>query len=432
MPNKTLILKSGACSWGKCIFCGYGRIAGKRYSGSELTKEFDSFFTGVTEGDSVKIFGSGSFLDEKQVPADARKHFISLCKEKKVGKLFIESRPEFIIKEKLEEFRGLSASIAIGLEVADDKSLDKVNKGFHLRDYEKAAEVIHSAGFQLRTYLLVNPPYVGNIQDSLDKSVNYALRYSDTIVLINLLPHGNTPVFKMWVRGEWNYLSRDEFNAVVDKWRNNPKIEFDVETFGFVPKFPKEVMEGLRGVGENYLTHPHFEVWQDYLVRWFRPFEDKDVLLFLPCSFKKPYSQSDTHRNIINVLKKSPRYMQIHQVMLSNTGLVPREFENHYPFNAYDWDEKLETEEIKKRYVEVTARRIKKYLEAHGKQYKTVCCFMKYSSESYQALEKACRELNVPFTNLLRKETYEEIRKEGKPLQTVKALCDLEEGIKKI
>jgi predicted RNA-binding protein len=118
--------------------------------------------------------------------------------------------------------------------------------------------------------------------------------------------------------------------------------------------------------------------------------------------------------------------------MLSNTGLVPREFENHYPFNAYDWDEKQETEEIKKRYIEVTANRIKKYLEAHGKQYKMVCCFMKYSSESYQALEKACMELNLPFTNLLRKETYEEIRREGKPLQTDKALRDLEEGINKL
>jgi predicted RNA-binding protein len=111
--------------------------------------------------------------------------------------------------------------------------------------------------------------------------------------------------------------------------------------------------------------------------------------------------------------------------MLSNTGVIPREYEDMYPFNAYDWNEKLETEEIKKRYIEVTKRRIKKYLSIHKDSYKKVCCFLKYSSESYQALAAACTELGVQCTNLLSKDTYENIKKDGKPLQTVAALDDL-------
>jgi predicted RNA-binding protein len=115
--------------------------------------------------------------------------------------------------------------------------------------------------------------------------------------------------------------------------------------------------------------------------------------------------------------------------MLSNAGVVPREFEDMYPFNAYDWDEKLETEETKRRYIEVTRKRIKSYLSCHRDNYKMVACFLKYSSESYQALDAACRELGIEFRNLLSKETYEKIKDQGKPLQKNEALDDLLDGI---
>ncbi len=425
MPEKVLVLKSGTCSWAKCCFCGYGRMPGNHPTYANLKKDFDSFFKDVKSGDTIKIFGSGSFLDEKQVPIDSRKYFIDKCLEKEIKKLFIESRPEYVRKEALDEFAGLDLTVAIGLEAADDAVLDKINKGFHVRDYEEAANVIHSSHAKIRTYLLVNPPYVKDIRKSIEGSVDYALKHSDSVVLINTLPHGNTPVFKMWLRGEWNYLSREEFYAVTDKWKNDPRIDLDVETFRFLPKFPQECREQLIGVGEENLTHPHYEVWQDYIQRWYKPPEEKDILLFLPCSYAKPYSHSQTHQGIIEALRKTGNYQRIHQAMLSNAGVVPREFEDMYPFNAYDWDEKLETEEIKKRYIEVTEKRIKKYLDAHGKGYEKVLCFLKYSSESYQALEKACAGLGTPCRNLLSRETYEKIKNDSRPLQSEAALADL-------
>ena len=197
MQDKVLVLKSGACGWAKCCFCGYGRIPGKEPSFQNLKKDFDAFYGGVHAGDAVKVFGSGSFLDVKQVPADARRYFIERFKESGAKKLYIESRPEYITEEALKEFSGIELSVAIGLEVADDALLDKINKGFHLKDYAEAATKIHRCGAKVRTYLLVNPPHAKDVKKTLDKSVEYALQRSDTIVLINLLPHGNTPVFRM-------------------------------------------------------------------------------------------------------------------------------------------------------------------------------------------------------------------------------------------
>lgn len=115
--------------------------------------------------------------------------------------------------------------------------------------------------------------------------------------------------------------------------------------------------------------------------------------------------------------------------MISSPGVIPREFENYYPFNAYDWDEKEETEEIKERYIEVTAERIKKYLKAHQKNYEKIFSYLKYDSESYQALKKACKNLNLNFENLLKRRTYEKIKKKKNLLIREEALKDLRERL---
>jgi hypothetical protein len=428
MSVKIFLLKFGRCSHAKCLFCGYGTMDGKRPDYSGIRKEVDDFFLNVAAGDLVKVFGSGSFLDERQMPPDARTYFIEACRKAGVKQLTIESRPEYIKTEVLEEFAGMDLTIAIGLEVADDKILDKMNKGFHRKDFERAAAVLRTNGVKVRAYLLVNPPHVADVQKSLDSSVKYALKCADSVVFINLLPHYASRLMKMWLRGEWNYLSKPEFDKAVEKWRNDPRIEMDAETFRFTPKFPPALQEKLSGVGEEYLTHPHFEVWQDYIIRWYTRPKEKDTVIFLPCSHQKPYSESRTHRGIIAKLEEAGLRDRVHEVMLSNAGVIPREFENMYPFNAYDWDESLETEEIKVRYIQVTARRIKKYLSAQ--KYGKVLCFLKYSSESYKALKEACSALGLDFRNLLSEETYEKIRGEARPMQTEAALSDLLEGLK--
>ena len=428
MSEKILILKLGRCAWSKCLFCGYGSLQGQLPTTENLKRKFDSFFENLKPGTRhVKVFGSGSFLDEKQIPSTARRYFIDKCKEHGIRRVTIESRPEFIEREKLEEFGSIDLKIGIGLEVADDRILNKLNKGFHLKDFEEATKIIHECHKKVRTYLLVNPPFVTDKKKSLDDSVEYALQFSDSIVLINLLPHYNSRLFKMWIRGEWNFLSMEEFENLIREWKDNPKIETDPETFKFTPKFPKTLRENLSGVGEEFLTHRHFEVWQDYLQRWYQVPKGKDILLFLPCSYKKPYSRSETHKGILEILRKLKHYGRIHQIMLSNAGLIPREFENLYPFNAYDWDEKKETPEIKDRYIEITSERISKFLQCH--HYKKILCFLKYDSESYKALEIACKNLNIEFKNLLRIETYNKIKSIKRPLQSEEGLKDLQEGL---
>ncbi len=422
-----LILASGRCSHGRCFFCGYGRIRGEEPEAGKVRACFDRFFSTLTDYE-VKVYGSGSFLDEKQVPSAARRHFISECIRRKVRALTVESRPEYVTAEALREFAGLELTVAMGLESADEALLKRLNKGYGRREYEAAAKAVHDAGFKVRTYLLVNPPFVADVKKSLDVSVEYALAHSDSVVLINTLPHAGAPLTRLWVDGEWSFMSRKDFLEAAGRWADDPRVEYDAETFRFTPSFPDGMREDLTGVGEWHLTHPHFEVWQDYLVRWYEPPEGR-VLLFLPCANRKPYSLSKTHQGIIRVLESAGRG-RFHEVMLSNAGVIPREFEDRYPFESYDWEESKETPKIKERYIEVTAERIAGYLKAHAGKYKRVACFLKPDSESHQALMLACRSLGLAYRNLLTEETYGKIRDGARPMQSEEALSDLMEGAK--
>lgn len=69
------------------------------------------------------------------------------------------------------------------------------------------------------------------------------------------------------------------------------------------------------------------------IVRYKAP--QSDVLLLLPCSAKKPYSTSRSHRLFAEAIGSHRRYL--HEVILTSPlALVPRELEEVYPAASYD------------------------------------------------------------------------------------------------
>ncbi len=61
------------------------------------------------------------------------------------------------------------------------------------------------------------------------------------------------------------------------------------------------------------------------------------ILVLLPCSQKKPYKISRSHRAFQRVLDESGIRHLVHEVMITSPlGLVPRELEEVYPAQAYD------------------------------------------------------------------------------------------------
>ena len=99
---------------------------------------------------------------------------------------------------------------------------------------------------------------------------------------------------------------------------------------------------------------------------------------------------------------------------MSTPGVIPYEFSYEYPFNSYDWPEWLETDEVKRDYIEITKMRVKKFFEKHGNHYKLIFAYFHLESETLQAIRLAFEELNMTdkLIVVLDYETYIKIKSE--------------------
>lgn len=200
--------------------------------------------------------------------------------------------------------------------------------------------------------------------------------------------------------------------------------------------------EYLRGVGVKYLLHPAFEEGYQKIVGEYKPRKHYKLLLILPCSYGKPYSQSYIHYFILKALRETEYYDDIHQLIVTNAGVVPRELDEYYPYVAYDWNPRYETPEIKKEYIRVLRRRLKGYLEKFREYYDKIACYLRWNSDSYQAVKMVSEELGIQIPNLAPKEVpEEELREvslnrlyedEDLILITPTALRSLMEGVRRL
>ena len=177
-------------------------------------------------------------------------------------------------------------------------------------------------------------------------------------------------------------------NRLFEDYYNNP-LKFDEKFF-------------LRGVGKKYLVHPHFEKWFNYIIENYNPPNYKKIALFTVCSWGKPYSQSYIHYFIQKTLNdlETTKFNKIHQIIVSNCGIVPRELENFYPFCSYDWDPNFEWDEIKKEYSSILACRLKRYLDKQASKYDQMFCYLRYDSDSYDAIRIVEKNSNYKIPNL--------------------------------
>jgi len=94
--------------------------------------------------------------------------------------------------------------------------------------------------------------------------------------------------------------------------------------------------EKLRAYTQQSLTRPDIVRFQRRLEERYMPPERK-ILLLLPCSARKPYSTSRSHRRFAEAIESSGMKGAVHEVIVTSPmGIVPRELEMYYPASAYD------------------------------------------------------------------------------------------------
>jgi hypothetical protein len=195
----TIILNTGGCRWaraGGCTMCGYvaESVEGGSVSHDDLMTQIDVCLdheadqrevSGSASGEErpasherehseqkaglIKIYTSGSFLDEREVPRETRRAIAETFADR--DRIVVESLPDFVDREKIADFteQGLETDIAVGLETATDRvRRDCVNKYFEFGEFERAAADARDAGAGVKAYLLMKPPFLSESEAVAD------------------------------------------------------------------------------------------------------------------------------------------------------------------------------------------------------------------------------------------------------------------------
>ncbi|MGA1848362.1 MAG: archaeosine biosynthesis radical SAM protein RaSEA [Thermoplasmatota archaeon] len=173
-----VILNTPGCCWSKkggCTMCGYNFDTDTRpTSTDDYLSQMDRALEKYAGEPYIKIFTSGSFLDPGEIQEDAQTKLVEMIRDRCGDvRLLIESRPEFITRERITRLSDIlgELEIAIGLEtVSDGIRAERIRKGFDLDDYLKAGRTIVGSGLYLKTYLLLKPPLMSegdSITDAL-------------------------------------------------------------------------------------------------------------------------------------------------------------------------------------------------------------------------------------------------------------------------
>jgi radical SAM enzyme (TIGR01210 family) len=212
----TVILRSGGCSWGSCLMCGYTHV---RYSNRDpqfLDRKIRAQIAWVEREYNlddyplVKIFTSGSFLDPLEVPRDTQHAVVSAFKGKVI---ILETRPEHVeeewisvLRETIGETRETSLYLAMGLETTNDFIREKcIRKGLTCGDFIKGSARAHRGGAGVKTYLLMKPPFLTEkeaMQDMIT-SIREAQKWSDLISMNLCTVQSKTPVEWLWRNGAY-------------------------------------------------------------------------------------------------------------------------------------------------------------------------------------------------------------------------------------
>jgi len=208
-----IIFRTKGCSWALnsgCSMCGYFNDSmWENVSDSDLLAQFDTAMNNYSGQNFIKIFTSGSFLDDEEIKPIVRKKILGKLVET-ADKVSVESRPEFITDEKLSEikdyFKSKTFEIGIGLESASNFVREHcLNKGFTFEEYKKATKILKKQDVKLKTYVLIKPPFLTekeSIEDAIN-TVDKIKTITDTVSFNPTNVQRNTLVNYLWNRKQY-------------------------------------------------------------------------------------------------------------------------------------------------------------------------------------------------------------------------------------
>ncbi len=213
----------------------------------------------------------------------------------------------------------------------------------------------------------------GNLINVLDNK--HSAEKIDLLSLHNLITANN------YMKKSKQYLNYEDFRVFVEKssFDDTNLISIlkilDKKYFDCIQYETPIIQKNkkIRCLGPSSYNRPDFRQFRERAIKNFEPEPWTTLIILLPCSAKKPYSKSKSHKLFYNVIRKFSEFPNFQELILTSPlGVIPRQLENVYPVNSYDisvtgeWD----NEEI-----DITAEMLVKILKKYDTSIPILCHF---------------------------------------------------------
>lgn len=208
----TIIFQTSGCRWKNCTMCGYVYdSAAVQPLHDDIMKQLDRAMEKCKDEEIIlKIFTSGSFLDNSEIEPDTRRMILSrLNEDPRIKKVIAETRPEYVTDEKLSavsEVFKKKFEVAIGIETSSDLiRKDCINKGFSFSDFTHASLTAKKNNMTVKAYLMQKPIFLseGTAMNDMIYSINDAAPFCQTISMNLCNVQRGTLVDEMFEAGEY-------------------------------------------------------------------------------------------------------------------------------------------------------------------------------------------------------------------------------------
>ncbi|MFW9813321.1 MAG: DUF5591 domain-containing protein [Candidatus Thorarchaeota archaeon] len=168
----------------------------------------------------------------------------------------------------------------------------------------------------------------------------------DTENLFETLLSHNLETYKVVISESVHAMRMGQLRWLVEgSTHNNTALAsllrtIDKNLYSFVEEFTPTIGSNtLPLIGPESYDAPAIRRFRELVASRYTPPQGKRIVLLLPCSARKPYSDSKSHRTIAEVTTVvlgsiQPRVAEA--ILTSPLGLVPRELERIYPAAQYD------------------------------------------------------------------------------------------------
>lgn len=215
--------RDGTISIGGCLFCsesGSGDYAGNRVLsiGKQFCDIKEMMNKKWKEGKYIAYFQA--FTNTYAPVEELRRKYEEAIRQEGVVALAIATRPDCLgddVLDLLEEInKDIYVWVELGLQTVSDETARKINRGYKLEVYEDAIKRLKERNIDFVTHCIFGLP--GETKEDMLKSVDYIAHSGSKGIKFHLLHlMKNTPMVKLYERGELEFVSQDDYIDLICK-----------------------------------------------------------------------------------------------------------------------------------------------------------------------------------------------------------------------